>query len=234
MVFIKWFSLLLIGLDLTIGQPQKSPAKQHVVIWTRLPNGGRNCSGSIINNDWILSSASCLQQQSIEIEITFFRKNTNIIGNSFKVAMGPQSIVYHPNNSYDISLLKLPMRLRLDYQPGLPLYKKDIKRLENEIGLIAAGPSKDNESNINSFPLRDLKLNRFNLQFKLRSSSSRKQWNSGAGIYINISNELFLIGVSTTQKRFTYIAPLTDWIEDVISIEVDVTYGTSPETTAIE
>lgn len=230
-VLLKLLALLVIGCTSVIRCEERP--KHHVIIWTRLPNGGRNCSGSIISNDWILSSASCIQE-SIEIEITFFRKYTNIIENSFKLSMGPQSIVHHPNDSYDISLLKLPMRLRMSEGfEAIPLYKGEWDRLENEIGMIP-GPL-EGKKNSTSLILRDWKLNTMNLRFKLRSFGLR--WNVGAGLYVNFTNEPMLVGVSSRKRmQFTAVEPLVPWIEDVIGIEVGVTinFGGSTDANRID
>lgn len=219
LLLLKLLALLVIG-GTSVSLCEGRCPKHHVIIWTRLPNGGRNCSGSIISSDWILSSASCVQE-SIEIEITFFRKYTNIIGNSFRVSLGPQSIVHHPNDIYDISLLKLPMQLRMEEGvEAVPLYRGGWDRLKNEIGVI---PGRCNE-NSTSLVLRDLQMNRISFQSKYNAFRFRSKWNLGAGLYINMIKKPVLIGLSSNEiMKFTPVEPLIPWIETTIGLEVGLT-----------
>lgn len=93
------------------------------------------CAGSIIAQNWILTTKSCISQNKDDIEVQFERFYYGVNVYSLKISRDLGNVKTHP--FYDIALIKLPMDLKFgDNLNKIELYKSGLEFDEKTIGVI--------------------------------------------------------------------------------------------------
>lgn len=101
-------------------------------------NGPALCGGSILNKNWILTSAYCVQN-SIRLNIQLQRIHRNDTEGSFDISINnaENNVFVYPTESDDIALLKLPVDLLFSQTlKPIKVLETPLEKLNNKFAIL--------------------------------------------------------------------------------------------------
>lgn len=178
------------------------------------PNG-KECAGTIISKDWIVSSRNCTSTLVRPLTLHFSEK----LG-SFTISLTADNIQVHPSD--DLSMLKLPFQISLTpihLNRGNILLQSDLN--SGTVGFVPGHRSSQTTVNIAvPFIYREPIGNRMFKACYWKLVNGLEPDNLGSGFV----KQGFLIGVLNKIDKnncgiFTSIEESTPWIDEIIASE---------------